>query len=889
MDIADAIKILNQTAPPDGNYKAWNRLKAESLERLAQATSPEVTHHLGALRDLIVLSSDVYKMRAAALVYVRSCLERADPDSILTLLPLITYKQPVLAALAAANESHDLWPLLERQLAMPTDPALEIELVSLLCLALRKDEGSPEHTRKFERLTALSPRVAARTGEALARENPVQIEGLKETLVALAIHPDESVASCAQTSLRLAADHGIKLGELPRIEAALDDVNEATREALVALLTSSRVNDLPKQELVPTLAADLASPRVEVRRGVVRALLSASHKRKTLWSLVLHAMNDAEASVRHLALEAAKARATEHTKWLPNDDQFRALLTGTSEASSDDVLAYLLLAAAKAPERAQGWLLLLDALPSNSMSGALRGAIVRHAERRPSRACDQCRGLGRTQTWNHDLSAPKGLATLEVAKGTTPEDDGLRHCTSCGAYFVYNYECEYDVNSKHESHSLTRLTKREATKRYPNRIDATHPRWAVWEAALTEDLDHLDATVRANAAWEIVKDACAEKLFTKVEETLLHHPDPEVIAEGLSALADACGLDACPVTRDTLQALSRHRSPSVQRPAAYLLVMQQAADRSTPLDWVFETDAACDGQAAAVSRLVAAGMTLSANAAFPLLSSALRAKRSTRYTLHALCAEAVLNGPQGDACCDRILDALTSNDHAIQNNAFALAGQIPAALLASEARLTRVLSAHHTQPEKVTELVLLMVQAGAPLSSAAPIVEAALANPAYGPQQQAVLAIDAALTRGESSEGLFGPLCELCDRVRNAYAAMTLVKRWSSTIPVPTKGLSILQRIVDTGIGSFHDDCVRAVMTLHLRAQDEPAALALLHHRLASVRGIAAGQLGAAQTKVGEAMRQRLAEMAASDESYPRGEATRALAALNQKDMNKAG
>lgn len=827
-----------------------------------------------ALRDLITLSADVYKMRAAATGYIPYCFEKNDLDGVLSLLRLLSYKDPVIAAIAASDAAHDLWPLLER---MASAPDLEQEVVTLSCVTLRKDAGSPEYIRKFSRLAQLSPACAARVGEALCREAPAPIAGLADTLVELALYPDERVASRARTSLRMGAEHGVPLGSLARLEAALAHASDAVREDLVALLCRSLINDLGKTKRVEALQTKLADPRAEVRRGVIQALRSASRKRATLWPLLLGAANDPSASVRKLVLETAKIRAEEHPKWLPTDKQVRSLLTGVTDASSNDVHDYLSVIAAKAPTLAAGWLELLEGLPNTGATSALRRAILRQAERRPSRACALCRTLGKGDTWNNDLRAPKAFANLEVPNDG--KSGGLWRCGECAAYFEYSYDCEYDVNSKHESMTLVRLTKREAVSKYLDRIDATHPRWAAWETALVEDLDHLDTAVRAAAAWELAKDACAENAFARVE-ALLHHPAPEVIAEALLGLVATCATAPCPVARETLTLLSRHTEPVVQRHAAYLLVVQSASDRSRPLEWIFEDGAACEGQASAVSRLIAEGMTLATTAAVPLLRSALRVGSAGRYTIHSLLTDAVLSGAQGERCGEMILDALLSADVATRTNAFALAQRLPDPLRGTAAGLRRAIDAQRLEPTLAPQLAMSMVQAGAPLAIAEALVARALADRERNVNQSAVLAIDAALARGESCMGLFAPLCELCDRVRDAYGAMALVRKWATAQAVPPDCLPILRRIVDTGIGSFHDDCVHAVMSMHLRANDEPAVLLLLQHRLASVRGIAATHLGEARTIASEVVLKQLAQMVAGDEAYPRAHATRALAVL---------
>lgn len=821
--------------------------------QLHDLTPEQVATMAAEVRDFVVRSTDTDVLFAAANAYVRYALTRGDGADLVRIIERMPYPGPAYAALssAAIRGDADPWPVLAELIARGNVSDSDIGGTLSAWLDSRSLAALPT---AFSKLTIASPRIAADASATMSAK-PERLRTIIPQVIALASRGQ----LLALRALYRAATDQLPLGDLSSLAVGLERTDGEAQEALMQCLVRDRVNRHAD------LDEELCDPRPFVRRALVRvvhAMQGPKTERRDLWPYVCWLGVDPERGVRDEALSTLRRLAEDDASFAPEPEVVRGWLTRGSMEALDDALAMLAFLAARWPSVAARWHSLVGT-PARSQS---ERALARALTTRPTRACTLCAEMARVTSWNHDLSAPKSFKKLV---GTGP----LRSCPECCAYFTYSYEVEYEVTSAYESHDLVRLTRKELLAQHAAHVDTSAPRFAEWAAALEADLDHAVPSVRAAAAAELARDAITEKAFARLEETLLHHPSPEVVRAALAVLRESCRLERCPVSRDVLAVLATHPDPTLQHHASFLLTVKEEGP------WTLRTGAAGEAQLEALGRLLDEKRIAPPTSARELAQTALAAPIGTWSFFHTA-AKVMSAAPDRGTCASLVIDAVAGANDVARRNALELARHFPGDLLANRAFVERVAACNSLSVEQRAELVASMVSAGAPLEPAVATFTAALETRRA---ENVVKAIRAAYDRGQASDELFVPLCRHCELTRNAYAAMSLAAAWAAARDVPRAALPILDLLADEASGSFHDDAVRTLTAIHLRAKDDDALMGLLAHRLYSTRGIAAATIGKAQLPTSAAVLARLTEMTASDHWYPKGEAKTALQHLGAR------
>lgn len=480
MTLDEALEVLARLGPAAGtDWKAFRQARELAKGLVSSSPAVALTPRVDRLLAGLKASHDVYAQQALATGLARTTLALREPERFATSAAQATFRRPWLEGLlAVAREGVDVWPLVDALLRESVIPPNDLAMHLQQLIAL-----SPETMlQRFEEIVALAPAVALKLVGELCTWKRLPMGPLVEPVLQLAEaaespHQHEAVKTLSRDPGRF------EPAQVARVEALIPRVGLATAVKLVDLL----VTQLLRARRRADCDAWLDDVRPEVRRAAFTALVSRPTIPASELPRLLRGLRDDDSDLSDTAARALKEHL-EARKTPPEDDELSLLLEHAGDARVTTLLSWLvaLHPSLRAP--------MLARLPA----GPLRDTL----DARVTRACTQCRGIGRSKGWNNDWAEPADAKKLEHVAALS-DDQQLLRCLECQAHFVRTYSVEYDVNSKHEFTSLTRLTFAALQAQYAQHVDLTHPRLASWNEALRADLAHVDPAVRADAEWEL--------------------------------------------------------------------------------------------------------------------------------------------------------------------------------------------------------------------------------------------------------------------------------------------------------------------------------------------------------------------------------------------------
>ena len=672
---------------------------------------------------------------------------------------------------------------------------------------------------RFSELCSLSTSLAAR---ALSKLRWPANGAIAERLAALVPAIATADGGDVVAALRAAAEGGEALAA---IEAAIDDAVLAgphAAEVAYALTLSSVRTGTP--------ARYLADPRPAVRIGVVRALA----KDPRLGSFA----RDPDPAVRSAAIAALGRRGVAA-------DEVPSLVSALEVAGAE--LAGLLVVAVE--EAA-----LLAACDTDGGRAARElAAALRRQHGRPTRACARCKQLRRSADWSSASDMPAVLGELAVVRATGTDDDEwkLVRCPTCSAVYVVTYWGERDVNSMHESWTLRRLTLGEI------RRDHGEDFVPDWSAALVADLDHPDPHWRTEAANELARDLVAARQFDRIEGELLRHATREVPREALRILHEQA-IDA-PVSTGVLELLAASADDATRASAAALLAVRQGA---RALD---ELQLDSPAEIARAELLLRRGVAASARFAAYALDRALTA--TYRWQLDPVVERAAFTAEHLPATLARLRAAL--DVAATRRRALELTERLAKQSLLDDA--TRAIALAQGDTELAATLAVALAEPR-PLPPA--LATAALRA---GHASAVVPRLTESLTRGEDLRWAIPALGAAVRSHAEEYDSAPLLHELAKRGIDLTDAVPDLTAALDAAMGYSAQYSAHALIRQHLGRGEIAAAIAILSHPLATIRGAAASVLEDPSIVLPDPVVARLRELAAEPAWYPRGAAERAL------------